>query len=153
MRALGELLLYRPVAGSFVMYADEFIGPFAGFATGWSYWFMWVVTGMAELTAICVYVGYWLPDLPQLIPVLAALVVLYSANMLAVRVFGEMEFWFALNLGATAGFSNLWSHGGLLPFGILGVLLTFQMVMFGFQGVELIGVTAGEAQNPEVVLP
>src|SRR5215510_11830277 len=175
MRALGELLLYRPVAGSFVMYADEFIGPFASFATGWSYWFMWVVTGMAELTAIGVYVGYWLPDLPQWIPVLAALVVLYGANMLAVRAFGEMEFWFALikvamivmlivgglavilfrvgDLGATAGFSNLWSHGGLLPFGILGVLLTFQMVMFGFQGVELIGVTAGEAENPEVVLP
>jgi len=175
MRALGELLLYRPVAGSFVMYADEFVGPFAGFATGWSYWFTWVVTGMAELTAIGVYVGYWLPALPQWITVLAALVVLYGANMLAVRVFGEMEFWFALikvamivmlivgglavilfrvgDLGATAGFSNLWSHGGFLPFGILGVLLTFQMVMFGFQGVELIGVTAGEAQNPEVVLP
>jgi hypothetical protein len=96
MRALGELLLYRPVAGSFVMYADEFVGPFAGFVTGWSYWFMWVVTGMAELTAIGVYVGYWLPDLPQWISVLAALVVLYGANMLAVRVFGEMEFWFAL---------------------------------------------------------
>src|SRR4051812_25015905 len=148
----------RPVAGSFVTYADEFVGPFAGFATGWSYWFMWVVTGMAELTAIGVYVGYWLPGLPQWITVLAALVVLYGANMLAVRVFGEMEFWFALikvamivmlitvglavilfhvgDLGATAGFSNLWSHGGLLPFGLLGLLLTFQMVMFGFQGVE-----------------
>jgi amino acid transporter, AAT family len=169
------LLLYRPVAGSFVVYADEFIGPFAGFATGWSYWFMWVVTGMAELTAVGVYVGYWLPDLPQWISVLAALIVLYSANMLAVRAFGEMEFWFALikvamivmlivgglavilfhvgDLGATAGFSNLWSHGGLLPFGILGVLLAFQMVMYGFQGVELIGVTAGEAENPEAVLP
>src|SRR5215469_10070525 len=155
--------------------ADEFVGPFAGFVTGWSYWFTWVVTGMAELTAIGVYVGYWLPALPQWITVLAALVVLYGANMLAVRVFGEMEFWFALikvamivmlivgglivilfrvgDLGATAGFSNLWSPGGLLPFGLLGVLLTFQMVMFGFQGVELIGVTAGEAENPEVVLP
>src|SRR5262245_16633365 len=155
MRALGELLLYRPVAGSFVMYADEFV-TFAGFTTGWSYWFMWVVTGMAELTAIGVYVGYWLPDLPQWIPVLAALVVLYSANMLAVRVFGEMEFWFALikvamivmlivgglavilfrigDLGATAGFSNLWSHGGLLPFGILGVLLTFQIIMLAHLG-------------------
>jgi AAT family amino acid transporter/D-serine/D-alanine/glycine transporter len=175
MRALGEMLLYRPVAGSFVVYADEFIGPFAGFATGWSYWFMWVVTGMAELTAVGVYVGYWLPDLPQWISVLAALIVLYGANMLAVRAFGEMEFWFALikvamivmlivgglavilfhvgDLGATAGFSNLWSHGGLLPFGILGVLLAFQMVMYGFQGVELIGVTAGEAENPEAVLP
>ena len=96
MRALGELLLYRPVAGSFVTYADEFVGPFAGFATGWSYWFTWVVTGMAELTAIGVYVSYWLPALPQWITVLAALVVLYGANMLAVRVFGEMEFWFAL---------------------------------------------------------
>jgi AAT family amino acid transporter/D-serine/D-alanine/glycine transporter len=175
MRALGELLLHRPVAGSFVVYADEFIGPFAGFATGWSYWFTWVVTGMAELTAIGVYVGYWLPDLPQWITVLAALILLFGANMLAVRVFGEMEFWFALikvamivmlivgglavilfhvgDLGATAGFSNLWSHGGLLPFGVLGVLLTFQMVMYGFQGVELIGVTAGEAEKPEVVLP
>src|SRR5262245_27107039 len=121
------------------------------------------------------YPIYWFPTLPQWITVLAALVLLYGANMLAVRVFGEMEFWFALikvamivmlivgglavilfhvgDLGATAGFSNLWSHGGLLPFGILGVLLTFQMVMFGFQGVELIGVTAGEAENPEVVLP
>ena len=96
MRALGELLLYRPVAGSFVTYADEFIGPFAGFVTGWSYWFTWVVTGMAELTAIGVYVGYWFPDIPQWIPVFAALVVLFGANMLAVRVFGEMEFWFAL---------------------------------------------------------
>ena len=78
MRALGELLLYRPVAGSFVTYADEFVGPFAGFATGWSYWFTWVVTGMAELTAIGVYVSYWLPAFPQWIAVLAALVVLYA---------------------------------------------------------------------------
>ncbi len=128
MRALGELLLYRPVAGSFVIYAGEFIGPFAGFATGWSYWFTWVVTGMAELTAIGVYVGFWLPDLPQWISVLAALILLYGANMVAVRVFGEMEFWFALikvamivmlivgglavilfhvgDLGTTAGFSK-----------------------------------------------
>src|SRR5246127_3202545 len=65
MRALGELLTYRPVAGSFASYAEEFVGPFAGFVTGWSYWFMWVVTGMAELTAIGVYVGYWLSALPQ----------------------------------------------------------------------------------------
>ena len=85
MRALGELLLYRRVAGSFVLYADEFVGPFAGFVTGWSYWFMWVVTGMAELTAIGVYVGYWLPDVPQWISVLAALVVLYSECVCSAR--------------------------------------------------------------------
>jgi amino acid transporter, AAT family len=175
MRALGELLTYRPVAGSFAVYADEFCGAFAGFATGWSYWFMWVVTAMAELTAIGIYIRYWYPAVPQWLPALVALGALYGVNQLAVRVFGELEFWFALikvvtiiglilgglfviffhvgELGATAGFSNLWSHGGFLPFGIVGVLLTLQMVTFAYQGVELIGVTAGEAENPEVVLP
>jgi AAT family amino acid transporter/D-serine/D-alanine/glycine transporter len=175
MRALGELLIYRPVAGSFAVYADEFCGPFAGFATGWSYWFMWVVTAMAELTAIGIYVRFWFPSIPQWLPGLVALVALFGVNRLAVRIFGELEFWFALikvvtivglilgglyviffhvgELGATASFSNLWTHGGFLPFGILGVLLTLQMVTFAYQGVELIGVTAGEAENPEIVLP
>src|SRR3569833_850206 len=175
MRALGELLTYRPVAGSFAVYADEFCGPLAGFITGWSYWFMWVVTAMAELTAIGIFVRFWFPDIPQWLPGLVALVALYGANQLAVRGFGELEFFFARSkvvtivalivgglaviifhtgdLGATASFSNLWTHGGILPFGILGVLLTMQMVTFAYQGVELIGVTAGEAANPEVVLP
>jgi amino acid transporter, AAT family len=175
MRALGELMTYRPVAGSFAVYAEEFCGPFAGFVTGWSYWFMWVVTAMAELTAIGIYVRYWLPEVPQWLPALVALVVLYGSNQLAVRVFGELEFWFALikvltivalivgglvvivfhvgELGSTASLDNLWSHGGFMPMGILGVLLTLQMVMFAYSGVELIGVTAGEAENPQVVLP
>src|SRR5438034_3394681 len=64
MRALGELLTYRPVAGSFATYAEEFCGPFAGFITGWAYWFMCVVTAMAELTAIGIYVRYWFPEVP-----------------------------------------------------------------------------------------
>ena len=175
MRALGELLTYRPVAGSFAVYANEFCGPFAGFATGWSYWFMWVVTVMAEITGIGIYIRYWFPDFPQWLPGLIALIALYGANTLAVKIFGELEFWFALikvvtivglivgglcviffhvgDLGSTASFSNLWSHQGFLPFGIVGVLLTLQMVTFAYQGVELIGVTAGEAENPEVVLP
>jgi amino acid transporter, AAT family len=175
MRALGELLTYRPVAGSFATYADEFCGPLPGFITGWSYWFAWVVTAMAELTAIGVYVRFWLPAVPQWLPGLVALLLLYGSNLLAVRMFGELEFWFALikvvtivglivaglavilfhvgDLGASASFTNLWSHGGFLPFGILGVLLTMQIVMFAYEGVELIGVTAGEAQNPSVVLP
>ena len=175
MRALGELLTYRPVAGSFATYADEFCGPFAGFATGWSYWFAWVATAIAELTGIGIYLRFWFPAVPQWLPGLVALLILYGTNLLAVRVFGELEFWFALikvltivglilaglaviffhvgALGATASFSNLWSHGGLLPSGILGVLLTMQIVMFAYEGVELIGVTAGEARDPAVVLP
>ena len=175
MRALGELLTYRPVAGSFATYADEFCGPLPGFITGWSYWFAWVVTAMAELTAIGVYLRFWFPAVPQWLPGLVALLLLYGSNLLAVRIFGELEFWFALikvvtilglivaglavilfhvgDLGASASFANLWSHGGFLPFGILGVLLTMQIVMFAYEGVELIGVTAGEAQNPSVVLP
>jgi AAT family amino acid transporter/D-serine/D-alanine/glycine transporter len=130
---------------------------------------------MAEVTAIGVYVRYWFPDVPQWIPALAALALLYTANMLAVAVFGELEFWFALikvvtivalillglavivlgigEVGSTASFTNLWSHGGFLPFGVTGVLLTLQIVMFAYAGVELIGVTAGEADNPSVVLP
>jgi amino acid transporter, AAT family len=175
MRALGELLTYRPVAGSFASYAEEFVGPFAGFVTGWSYWFMWVVTAMAELTAIGVYINFWLPEVPQWLPGLVALAILYTTNTLAVRVYGELEFWFALLkvitivglilaglavivlevgiLGPTASFANLWTHRGFLPFGPMGVLLTLQIVMFAYQGVELIGVTAGEAENPDVVLP
>ena len=175
MRALGELLTYRPVAGSFATYADEFCGPLPGFITGWSYWFAWVVTAMAELTAIGVYLRFWFPAVPQWLPGLVALLLLFGSNLLAVRMFGELEFWFALikvvtivglivaglavilfhvgDLGASASFANLWTHGGFLPFGILGVLLTMQIVMFAYEGVELIGVTAGEAQNPSVVLP
>src|SRR6185312_11019105 len=150
-------------------------GPFYGFVTGWSYWFMWILTAMAELTAIGVYMQHWFPSIPQWLPALVALIVLYGSNLLAVRVFGELEFWFALikvvtivaliigglfviffhtgELGRGASFSNLWSHGGFLPFGVVGVLLTLQMVTFAYQGVELIGITAGEAENPEVVLP
>ena len=175
MRALGELLMYRPVAGSFASYAEEFVGPWAGFTTGWSYWFMWVVTGMAEITAVAVYVHYWFPGIPQWLPALVTLGVLYGVNLIAVKVFGELEFWFALvkvvtiiamlviglvvilfgvgPLGQTASFSNLVNHGGLFPTGILGVVLVLQIVMFAYQGVELVGVTAGEAEDPERTLP
>ncbi|AYH42397.1 amino acid permease [Azoarcus sp. DN11] len=175
MRALGELLIHRPVAGSFAIYAEEYVSPWAGYVTGWTYWFTWIVTGMAELTAVGVYVHYWFPDVPQWIPALVTLVVLYGANLIAVKVFGEMEFWFAIikvvtivamlliglaiiffgvtDLGKTASFSNLWSHGGFAPMGMVGVVLTLQIACFAYTGVELIGVTAGEAQNPEKVLP
>lgn len=172
MRALGELMLHRPVAGSFATYAEEYVSPFAGFATGWSYWFTWVVTGMAEITAVGIYTHYWFPSLPQWLPALIGLCVLYGVNLIAVKLFGELEFWFALikilaivallvagplvmllGWGEGARVSNLWEHGGIFPTGVLGVVLSLQIVMFAFQGVELIGVTAGEVENPEKSLP
>ena len=175
MRALGELMLHRPVSGSFATYAEEYVSPFAGFATGWSYWFMWVVTGMAEITAVGIYTHYWFPDIPQWVPALITLAVLYSVNLIAVKLFGELEFWFALikivaivglllagplfmifgsgEHAEAASVSNLWAHGGMFPTGVLGVVLCLQIVMFAFQGVELLGVTAGEVENPEKSLP
>lgn len=175
MRALGELLVHRPVSGAFASYAEAYIGPFAGFTTGWTYWFTWVVTAMAELTAIGVYVHYWFPDVPQWVPPLISLVLLTGVNLIAVKLFGELEFWFAIikvvtivamlliglailmfgvtDLGPTASVSNLWSHGGFAPVGLVGVVLTLQIACFAYTGIELIGVTAGEAENPEKVLP
>lgn len=175
MRALGELLMYRPVTGSFAEYAGEFVGPWARFATGWGYWLVWIVTGMAEITAVGEYFKFWFPELPQWIPAFGALVVLCGVNLIAVKLFGEFEFWFALvkvlaivglivltvlillfrfsDLGDTATVSNIWSHGGFFPTSPTSALLSFQIVMFAFIGVEMVGQTASESTNPTKVLP
>ncbi|WP_229698469.1 amino acid permease [Wenjunlia tyrosinilytica] len=175
MRALGELLTYRPVSGSFADYAREFLGPFFGFVTGWTYWLMWVVTGMAEVTAAATYIKYWWPHIPQWSSALAFLVVLFAVNLISVKLFGEVEFWFSMikvtaiigmiliglgvitfgfsAAGDTASFSNLWSHDGFFPTGVGKSLMTLQIVMFAYLAVELVGVTAGEAENPRETLP
>ncbi|WP_237540517.1 MULTISPECIES: amino acid permease, partial [unclassified Streptomyces] len=175
MRALGELLLYRPVSGSFAEYAREFLGPFFGFATGWTYWLMWVVTGMAELTAAAIYIHFWFPQIPQWVSALVFLVVLFGVNLISVKIFGEVEFWFSMikvtaiigmiviglgvltigfsDAGQTAAASNLWAHDGIFPNGIGSSLMTLQGVMFAYLAVELVGVTAGESENPEKTLP
>ncbi|WHY70991.1 amino acid permease [Fictibacillus enclensis] len=175
MRALGEMLLYNPTSGSFTHFAESFIGPWAGFITGWTYWFCWIVTGMAEITAVGVYVKYWFPSIPQWLTALAVVLILLLINMSAVKAFGEIEFWFAIikiitiialivigivlivmgyeSHGTQASFSNLVSHGGFFPNGASGFVLAFQMALFAFVGVELVGVTAGEAENPDTTLP
>ncbi|WP_338448802.1 amino acid permease [Niallia oryzisoli] len=174
MRALGEMGIQNPVAGSFSQYARDYLGNLAGFITGWNYWFLWTVTCMAELTAVAIYMGFWYPDVPRWIWALSALVIIMLVNFLSVKAFGELEFWFALikivaivfmivvgfamiffgfgNGGVATGISNLWNHGGLLPNGITGVFMSLQMVMYAFLGVEMIGLTAGEAKNPEKTL-
>ncbi|MEU9996853.1 amino acid permease [Streptomyces sp. NPDC048370] len=181
MRALGELLMYRPVSGSFSEYAREFIGPFWGFVTGWTYWLFWVVTGITEVTAASAYMQYWTKnasgwlDQPQWVFALIFTVVLFLANLISVKLFGELEFWFSMvkvtaivgmilicagvltvgfsDAGDTASISLLWSEGGFFPKGIGSTLMTLQMVMFAFLAVELVGVTAGESKDPKTVLP
>jgi len=175
MRALGEMAVHTPVAGSFSRYAHDYIGPLAGYLTGWMYWFLWIVACTAEITAVAIYMGYWFPDMPRWIWALAALASMGSVNLIAVKVFGEFEFWFALikivtiialilcgfgiiafgfgNGGVALGISNLWSNGGFMPNGIEGVLMSLQMVIFAYLGVEMIGLTAGEAKNPAKTIP
>ncbi|MFF8793550.1 amino acid permease [Streptomyces globisporus] len=174
MRALGELLMYRPVSGSFSEYAREFISPFFGFVTGWTYWLFWVVTGITEVTAAATYMTYWW-NIPQWLSALVFTVILYGANLISVKLFGELEFWFSMvkvtaiigmilicagvltigfsDAGDSATVSNLWNDGGFFPNGITGTLMTLQIVMFAFLAVELVGVTAGESKDPKTVLP
>ncbi|MFC0190478.1 amino acid permease [Fictibacillus aquaticus] len=171
MRALGEMAIHKPVAGSFSRYAKDYLGPLAGYITGWNYWFLWVVTCMAEITAVGIYMEMWYPDTPRWIWALAALVIMASINLIAIKAYGEFEFWFALikivaivvmiatglaiilfgfgNGGVATGISNLWENGGFAPNGFQGILMSMQMVMFAFLGIEMIGVTAGEVKNPE----
>jgi D-serine/D-alanine/glycine transporter len=174
MRALGELLLSKKGYTTFTDFVSEYIGPWAGFITGWTYWFCWIMIAMADIIAVGMYVQYWF-DIPQWVPAVICLLVLLVLNLLTVQLFGELEFWFALTkiitivalivLGVVLlviGFetesgkvavSNLWAHGGMFPNGAFGFLMAFQMVIFAFVGVELIGVTAAETENPEKNLP
>ncbi|MED1202620.1 amino acid permease [Heyndrickxia acidicola] len=174
MRALGELLLSNAGYQSFTDFAAEYIGPWAGFVTGWTYWFCWIMTAMADIIAVGVYVRYWF-NIPQWIPALICLLVLLLVNLLTVKLFGELEFWFAiikvvtilaliiigvilLVMGfhtdtGTVSVKNLWGHGGFFPHGVSGFMFSFQMVVFAFVGVELIGVSAAETANPERNIP
>ena len=175
MRALGELLLSNLNHHSFIDFVEEYLGDRAAFITGWTYWFCWLSLAMADLTAVGLYMQYWIPWMPQWIPALIVLAVLLVMNLTAVKHFGEMEFWFALikviaivsliiiglimiltgfttNAGAAA-FDNLWNYGGWFPNGTMGFILSFQMVVFAFTGIELVGLTAGETENPKKVIP
>ena len=175
MRALGELLLSNTGHHSFVDFVEEYLGDRAAFITGWTYWFCWLSLAMADLTAVGQYMQFWIPWLPQWIPALIVLIILLIMNLTAVKHFGEMEFWFALikviailsliiiggfmivtGFSTDAGpssFANLWNYGGWFPNGIGGFILSFQMVVFAFTGIELVGLTAGETENPKKVIP
>ncbi len=182
MRALGEILLSNLHYKSFIDMAHDLIGPGAGYYIGWSYWLGWVLVGIADLAAIINYLSFWLPPDQMFTPMgqaaisVGCVLFILAINLVTVKLFGEIEFWFALIKilaivglicigifmvftgfqapnGSVASFSNIWSHGGMFPKGGMGFLAGFQIAMFAFVGVELLGTMAAETKDPEKNLP
>ncbi|MEN4931750.1 amino acid permease [Erwinia billingiae] len=176
MRALGELLLSNSRYNSFADFAGEYLGAWASFFIGWTYWLSWVVACIGDVVVIGGYMRFWFPDLSLWIPAFGALALMLIMNMLSVRIFGEMEFWFAIikvvaiialllagfamvmsgytsPQGVKASFSHLTESGTVFPHGISGFIAGFQIALFSFVGIELIGVAAAETKNPETNLP
>jgi len=173
MRQLGEMVVEEPVAGTFAHFAARYWSPRAGFMSGWNYWVLYVLVGMAELSAVGVYVQYWWRDMPLWGSAAIFFVAINLINLFNVRVYGEMEFWFSLikivaiismilfgawllasgNGGPDASVANLWQHGGFFPNGFKGLLMAMAFIMFSFGGLELIGITAAEADDPERSIP
>ena len=175
MRAMGELLLHNLQYKSFVDFTSDLLGPTAGYFVGWTYWFCWVVIGMADIVAITGYTQFWWPEIPLWIPGMVCIATLLLLNMLSVKLFGELEFWFALikilaivaliacgiyliatnfvgPAGDVAQVSNLWSTG-VFPHGLSGFFAAFQIAVFAFVGIELVGTASAETADPEKTLP
>jgi len=169
MRQLGEMVVEEPVAGSFSHFAHKYWGAFAGLASGWNNWMLYVLVAMAELTAVGKYIQFWYPDIPTWMTAAVFFVIINAINLTNVKVFGELEFWFAIikviavvamiafggwllfsgTGGPQASISNLWSQGGFMPHGMGGLVMMMAIIMFSFGGLEMIGLTAAEAENPE----
>ena len=177
VRALGEMAIRRPSSGAFVSYAREFMGEKGAYVTGWFFFLDWSVTVMADITAVALYLHYWtaLRVVPQWVLALIALGVVFTLNMLSVKMFGEAEFWFAaikvtaiilfmiaaiwaIVTGArvgnyTAGFHNIAQHGGFFPTGLAPLFALTLGVIFAFGGIEMVGVAAGETKEASKILP
>lgn len=181
LRALGELITHRPTAGSFVSYAREFYGEAAAYTVGWLYWFNWAAVAVVDVTAAALYLNFFaryvpiLGAVPQWLFALIALGVVVGVNLISVKVFGELEFWFALVKVAAlvvflvvgtaivvfgvpgsdrdVGFALIAANGGPLPHGVLPALITIQGVIFAYGSIELLGTAAGETRDPATVMP
>lgn len=177
IRALGELTIHRPSSGAFVSYAREFQGEGGAYATGWLFFMDWAVTVMADISAIALYVHFWsvFTPIPKWVLALGALIVVFALNMLSVKVYGEMEFWFALVKvsaivifmivavvfvvtghpvqGEPAGFHQITGNGGLFPEGFAPMVTLALGVVFAFGGTEMVGIAAGEAESVREVIP
>ena len=171
--AIAEMAVTHPVAGSFGVYAQTYLNAWSGFAVRVTYAFVQILAIGAEVTAVAIYFSVWFPSVPQWLWVVGVSAGLVSVNRLRVGKFGEFEYWFAIikvitivafilvGLGLifgvgharAVGFSNLIAHGGFLPNGFKGVWLALSLTLTSYMGVEIIGVTAGEALQPEKTIP
>ena len=175
MRALGELVIYRPTTGAWVSYAREFVSNRVAFMTGWIYVVLSAVAGVGEIAALAVYVQFWWPEIPGWIPSLVAAMVIVGCNLLSVRLYGHIETWAAgvkvlaillflaagvvlvvagdvFNATTAASVTNLWS-GSFMPHGVLVLVVVMSGVVFSFSAVEIVGVSAGEARDPGKSMP
>ncbi|MES1040338.1 amino acid permease [Peribacillus simplex] len=174
MTSLAEMAAFMPVAGSFRVYASKFVDPSFGFAIGWNYWYNWAITIAAELAAVVLIMKFWFPDSPSFIWSAIALITMFLINYMSVKGFGETEFWFAMIKVVTViiflitgvliilgimggndpiGFSNFTMGEGPFNGGFFTILGVFMAAGFSFQGTELLGVTAGESEDPEKNIP
>ncbi|MCS8562888.1 amino acid permease [Pediococcus pentosaceus] len=171
MRALGEILYVNPSTGSFADYATNYIHPLAGYLTMWSNIFQFIVVGISEVVAVSQYLNYWWPNLPGWVSSVVVIATLTLANLVSTKAYGAIEFYFALikvltiilmiiigvlvifmglgNHWRPVGLSNLWAHGGFFTGGVKGFLFALSIVVGSYQGIELLGITAGEAANPK----
>ncbi|WNQ09444.1 amino acid permease [Paenibacillus aurantius] len=173
MTSLGELAAFLPVSGSFSTYASRFVDPSLGFALGWNYWYNWAITIAAELSAGIVIMKFWFPDSPALLWSSLFLALMLLINFVSVRSFGESEYWFSfikvatviLFIGAgllmifgilggeAVGFRNFTAGDAPFNGGFMAALGVFLVAGFSFQGTELIGVAAGESEDPARNIP
>ncbi|HWC82343.1 MAG TPA: amino acid permease [Pseudonocardiaceae bacterium] len=175
VRAMGELVMHRPTSGSFVSYSREFMGEKSAFFAGWMYFLDWATAGIGDVTAAAIYVKFFFPNVPQWIPALVALGVVLAVNLVSVKLFGELEFWFAAVkivalvlfmiigivvlvirhpvAGHATGPQLIFDNAGFFPHGVLPALFILQGVVFAYAGIEMVGVTAGEAREPRKIIP
>lgn len=173
MTSLGEMAAYMPTSGSFSSYASKFVDPAFGFSIGWLYWFNWAMTIAAELTASTMIMKFWFPDSPSWIWSGAFLAIIFLLNYLSVKGYGEGEYWlslikvsaiviflivgvlmiFGIMGGEAVGFKNFTMGDAPFSGGILGVFVVFIAAGFSFQGTEIVGVAAGESEDPAKNVP
>ncbi|SNC65066.1 histidine:proton symporter, AAT family [Kytococcus aerolatus] len=175
MRAMGEMLLRHPDATSFVDFTESYLGRVMGFVMGWMFALEMALVGVADVTAVRIYLGHWWPDVPGWIWMALVIATVLVLNLVAVRFFGETEFWLTLlKVGAIVAMivlgigllisgaglpgsepsvSHLWEHGGFAPNGLSGIVLSLSIVAFAFGGIETLGMTVAETDDPERALP